>query len=257
MSSCRGWGRLRRACPAACARRPHSRTPRPPPARPISPRARRAHCRRHGNGRDQARCGVHRMDRAGLLRCGHGRGLLTRVDSVPPPRAHGDRGRAPDTLPHARRSARAASTALRPSHGLVGASRPSSRRTLRGSARAPAHTQSAARSTAAQRGAHQPTAGAGLRGLRRGAGRIPLRMVLLARLAPVVGTGQALLVTSTLFGIGHWFGHPSGASGVLMAGFAGYVWGRSVLDTRGFFCAWLSHGIQDVVIFLLVMMSGR
>ncbi len=82
-------------------------------------------------------------------------------------------------------------------------------------------------------------------------------MVLLARLAPVVGTGQALLVTSTLFGIGHWFGHPSGASGVLMAGFAGYVWGRSVLDTRGFFWAWLSHGIQDVVIFLLVMMSGR
>ncbi len=83
------------------------------------------------------------------------------------------------------------------------------------------------------------------------------RMVLLARLAPVVGAGQALLVTSTLFGIGHWFGHPSGASGVLMAGFAGYVWGRSILDTRGFFWAWLSHGMQDVLIFLLVMMSGR
>src|SRR6266571_2776167 len=83
------------------------------------------------------------------------------------------------------------------------------------------------------------------------------RMVLLARLAPVVGAGQALLVTSTLFGIGHWFGHPSGASGVLMAGLAGYVWGRSILDTRGFFWAWLSHGMQDVLIFLLVLMSGR
>ena len=47
--------------------------------------------------------------------------------------------------------------------------------------------------------------------------------LLLARLAPVVGAGQALLVTSATFGIGHWFGHPSGASGVLMAGFAGYM----------------------------------
>ena len=71
-------------------------------------------------------------------------------------------------------------------------------------------------------------------------------MVLLARLAPVVGTGQALLVTSTLFGIGHWFGHPSGASGVLMAGFAGYVWGRSVLDTRGFFWAWLYEQTRSI-----------
>ncbi len=83
------------------------------------------------------------------------------------------------------------------------------------------------------------------------------RAVLLARLVPSVGAGQALLLTSAQFGIGHWFGHPSGASGVIMAGIAGYAWGRSMLDTRGFFWAWLVHGALDVLIFLLVVMSGR
>jgi len=83
------------------------------------------------------------------------------------------------------------------------------------------------------------------------------RAVLLTRLVPVVGAGQALLLTSALFGIAHWFGHPSGASGVVMAGIAGYAWGRSMLDTRGYFWAWLIHGSLDVVIFLLVVMSGH
>jgi membrane protease YdiL (CAAX protease family) len=75
------------------------------------------------------------------------------------------------------------------------------------------------------------------------------RAVLLARLRPAVGTTQALLITSALFGLAHWFGHPSGASGVLMAGFAGYVWGRSMIDTGGGAWAWLIHAVQDVVIF--------
>lgn len=83
------------------------------------------------------------------------------------------------------------------------------------------------------------------------------RAVLLARLVPSVGAAQALLLTSAQFGIGHWFGHPSGASGVVMAGIAGYAWGQSMLDTRGFFWAWLVHGALDVLIFLLVVMSGR
>ena len=83
------------------------------------------------------------------------------------------------------------------------------------------------------------------------------RAVLLARLVPVVGAGQALLLTSALFGIAHWFGHPSGASGVVMAGIAGYAWGRSMLDTRGYLWAWLIHGSLDVVIFMLVVMSGH
>lgn len=79
------------------------------------------------------------------------------------------------------------------------------------------------------------------------------RSVLLARLRPVVGTAQSLLITSALFGLAHWFGHPSGASGVLMAGFAGWVWGRSMVDTGGSAWACLVHAVQDVVIFTFLV----
>lgn len=78
------------------------------------------------------------------------------------------------------------------------------------------------------------------------------RAVFLARLAPRLGAAQALLITSALFGLEHWFGHPSGPSGVLLAGFAGYLWGKSMLETRGSGWAWLIHAFQDVVIVVMI-----
>jgi len=81
------------------------------------------------------------------------------------------------------------------------------------------------------------------------------RAVILSRLLPATGTTQALLMTSLLFGLAHWFGHPSGPSGVLLAGFAGYLWGKSMIETRGFAWAWLIHGFQDVVIFEFLLMA--
>jgi CAAX protease family protein len=81
------------------------------------------------------------------------------------------------------------------------------------------------------------------------------RAVLLARCQPLLGAGHALLLTSTLFGLGHWFGHPSGPAGVVMSGVAGWFWAKSMIDTRGFFWAWLSHGILDVLILALVMIA--
>jgi membrane protease YdiL (CAAX protease family) len=83
------------------------------------------------------------------------------------------------------------------------------------------------------------------------------RAVLLGQLVPVVGGSQALWMTSIIFGLGHWFGHPSGPTGVVMAGFAGLVWGKSMLDTRGFAWAWIIHGFMDLVIFSLLLMSSR
>jgi len=83
------------------------------------------------------------------------------------------------------------------------------------------------------------------------------RAVLLGRLVPVLGVSHALWMTSVLFGLGHWFGHPSGPAGVVMAGFAGFLWGKSMLDTRGFAWAWIIHGFQDLVIFVLLLMSSR
>jgi len=81
------------------------------------------------------------------------------------------------------------------------------------------------------------------------------RSVLLARIRPVFGNGHALLLTSALFGLGHWFGHPSGPAGVVMAGIAGWLWGKSMIETNGFFWAWLIHGIQDVIILTFVVLA--
>jgi uncharacterized protein len=65
------------------------------------------------------------------------------------------------------------------------------------------------------------------------------------------------LLTSLLFRLEHWFGHPGGPSGVLLSGFAGYLWATSMVETRGSAWAWLIHGFQDVVIFsCLVMATG-
>ena len=56
----------------------------------------------------------------------------------------------------------------------------------------------------------------------------PFRAVFLARVDQLLGAGRAMLMTSVIFGIGHWFGHPSGPSGVVLAFVAGWVLGTVV-----------------------------
>jgi membrane protease YdiL (CAAX protease family) len=81
------------------------------------------------------------------------------------------------------------------------------------------------------------------------------RVVYLARLAPVVGTGQALLITSMNFGINHWVrGHPDGLAGAVTVALAGYILGRSMLDTRGIAWAWIIHTAADIIVSLLLAM---
>ncbi len=83
------------------------------------------------------------------------------------------------------------------------------------------------------------------------------RSVFIARIQNVVGPFHALFLTSTLFGLAHWFGHPSGPTGVLMAGLAGWFWGKAMIETKGFFWAWLIHAIQDVAIVTFIIMSSH
>lgn len=71
----------------------------------------------------------------------------------------------------------------------------------------------------------------------------------LGALQPVVGGGQALLMTALLFGIGHFYGVPYGLLGVAMSTAAGWLLGRSMLETKGFFWAWFIHFGMDVCIF--------
>ena len=74
------------------------------------------------------------------------------------------------------------------------------------------------------------------------------RSVLLAHLRGLFPKGEIVLLTAAFFGLGHYYGQPSGPLGVMMAGFAGWIWARSMIDTRGGVWAFLIHMTQDVVI---------
>ena len=75
------------------------------------------------------------------------------------------------------------------------------------------------------------------------------RASLLAGLEHVISPRQALWLTAVFFGLGHYFGVPYGVIGVIMASFLGWVMGKAMLETRGFFWAWFIHFLQDVLIF--------
>lgn len=78
---------------------------------------------------------------------------------------------------------------------------------------------------------------------------ITYKASFLSLLVDVVGKQQALCLMAVYFGALHYYGIPYGVIGVLLAGFLGWVLGKSMLETRGMFWAWFLHFIQDVLIF--------
>lgn len=82
------------------------------------------------------------------------------------------------------------------------------------------------------------------------------RNVLLAHLRNAVTPAEAALLTAVLFGSGHYYGQPSGPIGVVMAGFAGWIWAKSMIETRGSGWAFSIHMVQDIVIFSFLAVSA-
>lgn len=78
----------------------------------------------------------------------------------------------------------------------------------------------------------------------------------LASLHEVIGPQQALLMTAAFFGIGHFYGVPYGIIGVLMASLLGWLLGKAMLETKGFFWAWFIHFLQDVLIFSFMFIGS-
>lgn len=78
----------------------------------------------------------------------------------------------------------------------------------------------------------------------------------LSVLEDVVGRKHALWLMAAYFGIGHFYGIPYGMVGVLMAGFLGWLLGKSMLETRGFWWAWFIHVLQDVMIFAFLAIGS-
>jgi membrane protease YdiL (CAAX protease family) len=81
------------------------------------------------------------------------------------------------------------------------------------------------------------------------------RSLLLAHLRKIFRPAEAVLLTAAFFGFGHFYGQPSGLVGVLMTAIAGWLWGRSMIETKGFGWAFLTHMVQDIIIFAFLALS--
>ncbi len=75
------------------------------------------------------------------------------------------------------------------------------------------------------------------------------RCVLLARLKHLLPENETVWLTACFFGLAHYYGQPSGPVGILLAGIAGWLWGKSMIETRGWMWALSIHFVQDLVIF--------
>ncbi|MBL8163430.1 MAG: CPBP family intramembrane metalloprotease [Anaerolineae bacterium] len=75
------------------------------------------------------------------------------------------------------------------------------------------------------------------------------RASLLGVLDGVIEPRHALSLTAVFFGLAHYYGVPYGILGVIMSTFLGWMLGKAMLETRGFFWAWFIHFCQDVAIF--------
>jgi membrane protease YdiL (CAAX protease family) len=81
------------------------------------------------------------------------------------------------------------------------------------------------------------------------------RNSLLSTMLPALGKPQSLWLTSLRFGIGHYYGNPSGLLGVAGATIFGFVLARSMIETGGSGWAWMMHFAEDVVIFALIALT--
>jgi len=78
----------------------------------------------------------------------------------------------------------------------------------------------------------------------------------LAALENPLGRTQALLIPAVYFGIAHFYGVPYGVTGVIMAFIPGWLMGKAMLETRGFFWAWFIHLCMDAVIFFFMALGS-
>jgi len=83
-----------------------------------------------------------------------------------------------------------------------------------------------------------------------------LRAAPLGELEPVIGKSNSLKTTAAYFGLGHYYGFPSGVIGVILSGFLGWFLGKSMLETKGLYVAWLVHFLTDVPIFMFLVVGA-
>lgn len=81
------------------------------------------------------------------------------------------------------------------------------------------------------------------------------RLGVLVPLAGRVDSTVITLLSAILFGAPHLRGFPNGLVGASMAGVLGWLLARSVLETQGIAWAWGIHLLQDIPIYLVLILS--
>jgi membrane protease YdiL (CAAX protease family) len=83
------------------------------------------------------------------------------------------------------------------------------------------------------------------------------RAPLLGATHEVLGSQAALAINAVFFGFAHYlYGTPNGIPGLLMTTLVGYLFGKSMLETRGSFWALFAHMLADIPIFVLYALAS-
>lgn len=83
------------------------------------------------------------------------------------------------------------------------------------------------------------------------------RAPLLGATHELLGKQPALMINAVFFGFAHYLGgSPSGLPGFLMTALVGYLFGKSMIETRGCFWALFTHMLADIPIFVLYALAS-
>lgn len=82
------------------------------------------------------------------------------------------------------------------------------------------------------------------------------RSVLLVRSTPLMGPGRANWLQAAYFGLSHYFGTPGGPAGAGMNVAMAWLFGKSVVETRGFTINYVVHVAADSIIFAFFVMAA-
>jgi uncharacterized membrane protein len=86
---------------------------------------------------------------------------------------------------------------------------------------------------------------------------ILFRSAILGTLKTALPKNQLILLAGIFFGIGHYYGVPSGIAGAAMSSLLGWYMCRSMYETKGFISSWIIHFMQDTVIFTTILLLGK
>lgn len=82
------------------------------------------------------------------------------------------------------------------------------------------------------------------------------RSALLPQVLPLFGKGASLILVAGWFGIGHYFGVPTGITGVILTTIGGWVFAKAMVETRGMGWSLFLHFVSDFTVYMVILLAG-